>query len=144
MARPLFRVSVCLSFLAMVVATELPALGQLSELDQIQVAPPMRQVQPPSSSATAKELEDQADQLRSQKDYLDAIDYFQAAIAKDPDNATLYNKMGIAELMLQRYGQAGKHFQPGYNRLVHVFIGKKGPVTFKPAPGLVVIRGMGY
>ena len=48
MARPLFRVSVCLSFLAMVVATELPALGQLSELDQIQVAPPMRQVQPPS------------------------------------------------------------------------------------------------
>lgn len=110
MPRPLFRVSVLLMFFSIVVAG-LPAFGQLSELDQIQVAPPMRQVQAPSPNATAKELEAEADQLRSQKAYLDAIDYFQAAIVKAPDNATLYNKMGIAELMLQRYREAGKHFQ---------------------------------
>jgi len=116
MDRPLFRVSICVLSLAMVVSAGRPAFGQLSELDQIQVAPPMRQVQAPSPSATAKELEDEADRLRSQKDYLDAIDYFQAAVAKTPDNAALYNKMGIAELMLQRYGEAGKHFQEAIKR----------------------------
>ena len=90
--------------------------AQLSELDQIQVAPPMRQVQPPSPTATAKELEEQADELRGQKAYLDAIEYFQAAIKKDPKNATLYNKMGISELMIQRYREAGKHFEEAIKR----------------------------
>lgn len=85
--------------------------AQVAQLDQIQVAPPMRQVPPPSSTATAKELEKQADQLRLRKAYIDAIDYFQAAIQKDPDNATLYNKLGISELMLQRFRDAGKHFE---------------------------------
>src|SRR5438876_9826828 len=62
------------------------AYGQLSQLDQIQVAPPMRQVQPPSPTASAKELEQQGDQLRSEKAYLDAVDYFRAALVKDPNN----------------------------------------------------------
>ena len=88
-----------------------PASAQLSELDQIQVAPPMREVPPPSPTASVPELEKQGDELRSQKDYLDAIDYFQAALTKDPDNARVFNKLGIAELMLQRYKDAGKHFQ---------------------------------
>jgi tetratricopeptide (TPR) repeat protein len=115
MDRPQFPVLLRLLLFATVLPA-VPALGQLSELDQIQVAPPMRQVQAPSPTATAKELEDQADQLRSQKAYLDAIDYFQAAIAKAPDNASLYNKMGISELMLQRYREAGRHFQEAVKR----------------------------
>jgi tetratricopeptide (TPR) repeat protein len=87
------------------------AHGQFSELDQIQVAPPMPQVRPPSPTASAEELVRQADELRSQKAYLDSIDYFKAALDKDPHNAAIYNKMGIAELMLQRYHDAGKHFE---------------------------------
>lgn len=110
MARPLYRSAVLL-FLLPVFAAGLPCGAQLSQLDQIQVAPPMRQVPAPSPNATAKDLERQADQLRSQKAYLDAIDYFEAAIQKDPNNATLYNKLGISELMLQRFREAGKHFE---------------------------------
>lgn len=113
MSRPLFR---CLIPAIAIAALARPAAAQLAELDQIQVAPPMRQVQPPSPTATAKELEEQADHLRSQKAYIDAVDYFQAAIAKDPSNASLYNKMGIAELMLQRYREAGKHFEQAVKR----------------------------
>lgn len=92
------------------------AFAQLSELDQIQVAPPMPAVNPPSPTASAKELEQQGDELRSHKAYLDAIDYFQAAIAKDPHNPALYNKLGISELMLQRYREAGKHFEDALKR----------------------------
>jgi tetratricopeptide (TPR) repeat protein len=112
MARPLTRSAVPLVVLVLC-AVVLSARAQLSQLDQIQVAPPMRQVPPPSPDASAKELERQADQLRSQKAYIDAIDYFEAAIKKDPNNATLYNKIGIAELMLgpTRFREAGKHFE---------------------------------
>jgi len=89
-----------------------PALGQkpISPLDQIQIAPPMRQVEPPSPSASAEELEKQGDELRGQKAYLDAIDYFRAALAKAPDKTSVINKIGISELMMQRYKEAGKSF----------------------------------
>jgi tetratricopeptide (TPR) repeat protein len=86
------------------------APAQVSQLDQIQIAPPMRQVQPPSPTASADELEKQGDDLRGEKSYLDAIDYFHAALAKAPDSASIINKIGISELMLQRYKQAGKSF----------------------------------
>jgi tetratricopeptide (TPR) repeat protein len=113
----LFRTVPLLGILAVVVSGAPPsAYGQLSELDQIQVAPPMRQVQAPSPTASAKELEQQADQLRSEKAYLDAIDYFRAALVKDPNNAMIYNKMGISELMLQRYHEAGKDFDEAIKR----------------------------
>jgi tetratricopeptide (TPR) repeat protein len=92
--------------------SSLPVLGQkpISPLDQIQIAPPMRQVQPPSPGASVEELEKQGDELRGQKAYLDAIDYFHAALAKAPDNASVINKIGISELMMQRYKEAGKSF----------------------------------
>ncbi len=106
-----FRCSAVLLSLYLIVAGASLLNAQVSQLDQIQVAPPMRQVPPPSPTATAQELEKQADQLRLRKAYIDAIDYFQAAIQKDPDNAALYNKLGISELMLQRFRDAGKHFE---------------------------------
>jgi len=115
MSRLLYRSAVP-SVLLLTFAAALPVRAQLSELDQIQVAPPMRQVPPPSPTASAKELEHEADQLRSQKAYIDAIDYFQAAIAKDPNNANLYNKLGISELMLARFHDAGKHFEAAIKR----------------------------
>lgn len=86
------------------------ARGQVSRLDQIQIAPPMPQVQPPSPTASPDALEKQGDELRAQKAYLDAIDYFKAALRKDPDRASVMNKIGISELMLQRYKEAGKSF----------------------------------
>ncbi|MBV9183168.1 MAG: tetratricopeptide repeat protein [Acidobacteria bacterium] len=85
--------------------------AQLAAFNQIQVAPPMRQVEPPSPTASAAELEKQADELRSHKAYLDAIDYFHAALDKQPGNAAVLNKIGISFLMLQRFNAAGKNFE---------------------------------
>ena len=87
------------------------ATAQLSELDQIQIAPPMRQMQPPSKDATAEQLEQQGDELRAQKAYLDSLDYFRAALAKAPDSASVRNKIGIVELLLQRYREAAKNLE---------------------------------
>jgi tetratricopeptide (TPR) repeat protein len=49
-------------------------------------------------SMTVAELEKAGDELRGQKNYAQAIVYFQAALRKDPKNAVLYNKMGMAKL----------------------------------------------
>ena len=103
-------------FTAALVAILPAASAQVTDLDQIQVAPPIRQVAPPSPTASAEELEKQGDDLRSQKAYLDAIDYFDAALKKAPDDAVIWNKMGISELMLQRYREAERDFKAAIRR----------------------------
>ena len=90
--------------------------AQLAAFNQIQVLPPMRQVEPPPPNASADELEKQADQLRARKAYLDAIDYFHAALEKQPGNAAVLNKIGISLLMLQRFNDAGKNFEQAIKR----------------------------
>ncbi len=55
-------------------------------------------------------LEARADQLRVQKLFLDALDYYRAALAKAPHSASILNKIGIAQLMMQRYKEAKKSF----------------------------------
>jgi len=113
----MFRPTSFVAFFAIALVTAgASAFAQLSELDQIQVAPPMRQVEPPSPTASVAELEKRGDELRSEKAYLDAIDYFHAALAKDPDNATIENKLGICDLLLQRYRDAGKSFELAIKR----------------------------
>ncbi len=87
------------------------ASAQNPPSDQIQIAPPMRQVPPPSRTATPGELEKQGDELRAGKQYLDAIDYYQAALVKNPQSAAVFNKRGIAELMMQRFKPAGRDFE---------------------------------
>ena len=70
---------------------------------QVQVEPPpVRHGAPPSYEATAAELEKRGDELRAEKAYLDALDYYDAAIKKNPSEALLYNKAGITELQMQR------------------------------------------
>ena len=49
-------------------------------------------------SMSVAELEKAADEARAQKDYRLAIDYFDAALKKEPKNAVLYNKRGMATL----------------------------------------------
>jgi len=82
------------------------------ELEQLAVGPPqIHRVGPPSATATAKELERIGDALQADKDYLDGIDYYQAALVKDPQNAVLINKIGISDLELHRYRDAKKSFE---------------------------------
>lgn len=86
-----------------------PASAQ--NLEQLAVGPPqIHRMEPPAPSASAQELENIADSLQTDKNYLDAIDYYQAALGKDPKNAVLINKIGIAQLELHRYKDAKKSF----------------------------------
>lgn len=91
-----------------------PALASLhaQSLEQVAVGPPqIHRAEPPAANATAQELAKIGDQLQSGKAYLDAIDYYQAALAKDAKNAILMNKIGISQLQLHRYKEAGKSFE---------------------------------
>ena len=85
--------------------------GQVSHSEQVQIKPPLlRVIDPPAPDATAAALEARAEQLRAVKLYLDALDYYRAALAKQPNSAGLLNKIGITELMMQRYREAKKSF----------------------------------
>ena len=95
----------------------------------------MRTIDPPAAAATADDLEAQADNLRGSKLYLDALDYYHAALPKRHDTARLLNKIGITELMMQRYREARKSFErsikadrhlaDAYNNLGVVFYEEK-------------------
>lgn len=85
-----------------------PATGN----DGIMRAPEqVRRIAPPSFSSSPKELEQTADSLRVQKLYADAVDYYRAALPKSSDPDAIYNKMGIAELLMLRLGEAKKSFE---------------------------------
>ena len=63
----------------------------------------------PDPNASASELEERGDLLRAQKHYLDAIDFYKAAMAKQP-STLLWNKEGMSYLLLQRVPEASKCF----------------------------------
>jgi len=103
--------------LVLVIAFVSTLHAQSSTSELVQISPPtMRRAAPPAASATADELEKRGDELRTEKDYLDALDYYRAALAKNRDNARVYNKAGIAELLMQRFNEAGKDFE----RAIHI------------------------
>lgn len=87
--------------------------AQVSHSEQVQITPPLiRGIDPPAPDATAAQLEQQADRLRADKLFLDALDYYRAALKKTKaDDAHLLNKIGITELMMQRYKEARKSFE---------------------------------
>jgi tetratricopeptide (TPR) repeat protein len=88
----------------------LPAQAQNTE--QLQVGPPpLHRADPPTPGATSEELEQRGDELRAQKNFLDAIDYYRAALKGAPGSASLFNKTGICQLMMQRYKDAKKSFE---------------------------------
>lgn len=108
-------------FLPALVAFLLAAtLLMAQEPTQEQVPPPnlavtvpqAAPIAPPSPTASAADLETRADELRLQKAWLDAVDYYKAALKKKPANvAVLYNKIGISQLQLQRISDAKKNFE---------------------------------
>jgi tetratricopeptide (TPR) repeat protein len=90
-----FGLAICL-----LLPLRLPAVGD----QQSQPPPPV-----PSPNASAKELEEEGDLLRSQKRFLDSVDFYKAAIAKQP-SALLWNKEGMAYLLMQRFEEATNCF----------------------------------
>jgi tetratricopeptide (TPR) repeat protein len=93
-------------------APSFPLAEQVHSSEQVQVSPPpVRRAEAPAVNATVAELEQRGDTLRAEKSYLDARDYYRAAIAKDPNSAKLYNKAGINELQMARFNEARKDFE---------------------------------
>jgi tetratricopeptide (TPR) repeat protein len=112
----LVALGVCMSYrkacLVVLLISSTAALAQISHSEQVQIAPPLvRAIEPPAADATAADLELQADRLRGDKLYLDALDYYRAALNKNGNDARLLNKVGITELMMQRYKEARRSFE---------------------------------
>ena len=103
------RLSFLTVFVALVVI--LPS-ATAQNPDQLEVGPPpQHRVEPPAPGAPPAELEQRGDELKEQKNFLDAIDYYHAALKGDPGNASVFNKIGICQLMMQRYKDARKNFE---------------------------------
>lgn len=96
-----------LLMITVLLALPLPLCAQ--EPSSTDFASQMR-VPPPAQNADPVELEQQGDQLRAQKAYLDAIDYYRAAL-KDPESAVLHNKIGMCLLQMRRDSEAKREFQ---------------------------------
>jgi tetratricopeptide (TPR) repeat protein len=110
--------------------------SQESRSDHAQVIPPIaRRAQPPSPNASVEDLEMRGDVLRSEKFFLDALDYYEAALKKSPQNEILYNKAGMCELLVGHYHDARKeferaihynhHFADAYNNLGVIYYTQK-------------------
>src|SRR5262245_59392774 len=90
--------------------TTLLFLGNLAPTMAAQNIPEAQRNPAAATHATAKELEEQGDALRGQKDYLSSIDFYRAAWKK-ADSAALHNKAGISFFQLHRNGEAKKEYE---------------------------------
>ena len=72
-------------------------------------AAPSARVDPPSPTATAEELVEKAESLHAQKFFLDAVDYYKAALKKQ-NSAVIWNKMGITQLQMGQDADSRKSF----------------------------------
>ncbi len=91
----------------------LPAtIGPATNDSPILTAPEqLRRIEPPSPLMPAPKLEQTGDLLRARKFYADAVDYYRAALPRAIDADAIYNKIGIAELLMLHLGDAKKSFE---------------------------------
>src|SRR5207253_10990392 len=87
----------------------LPLQAQNSE--QLEVGPPpLHRAEPPAPGATPEELERRGDELRTQKNFLDAVEYYQPALKGASASASVLKKIGICQRRPQRCKEAKKSF----------------------------------
>lgn len=79
--------------------------GAQNQIQEVKPIAPTPQVS--LTSATPEELEARGDTLREQKSYLDAVDYYDAALKKAP-SAVIYNKIGMTYLSIGNLKNAEK------------------------------------
>ncbi len=91
------------------------SLFALAQENAVQVnAPVTHRAQSPDPNASVAELESQGDTLRAEKAFLDAMDFYHAALKKattSTEKAQIWNKMGIAELQTGHFPEAKKAFE---------------------------------
>jgi len=106
----------CFGLFALTALAQNPLVPSVPPSDDTATAPPqLLRAAPPPANASAEELEERGDQLRAEKSYADAIDYYRAALAKQ-DTAVLHNKSGIAQLLMLHYHKAKKEFERAIKR----------------------------
>jgi tetratricopeptide (TPR) repeat protein len=92
-------------------------VAMLMMLSKYSIGAPVPQQDKPSlQSMTVSELEKAGDEARTQKDYPQAIQYFQEALRKDRKNSELYNKLGLAELKNNELRAARADFEKAVKR----------------------------
>ncbi|HEU5402099.1 MAG TPA: tetratricopeptide repeat protein [Terriglobales bacterium] len=109
-----------------------------SEIQEVKPIAPLPQLS--LKDASPQELEQRGDLLKEQKNYLDAIDYYEAALKKDPNPAIVQNKIGMtyllmgnmkkAEKSLKKSIKADKTYADAYNNLGVVYYWRK---KYRPA-----------
>jgi len=118
-------------FASLLVATlvgSIPLCSQSLPLEPPHASPLLAQrVDSAVGSESADALEQRADDLRAAKRYFEAADDYRAALAMKPNDAMLYNKLGITELSLQRFRaskgyferaiKSDEHYADAYNNL---------------------------
>lgn len=108
--------TLCLSLLTLPALAQSALFSPVSASDDTATAPPqLRRAAPPPANASAQELEARGDELRTEKSYADALDYYRAALAKS-ESAILHNKSGIAQLQMLHYDRAKKEFERALKR----------------------------
>jgi tetratricopeptide (TPR) repeat protein len=107
MLRRILLVSSLFSF-AIVASAQMQMPGTQSQIQEVKPIVPIQQVS--LTEASAQELEKHADQLREEKNYLDAIDYYEASIKKKPD-AIIYNKIGMTYLSMGNLDKAQRSIE---------------------------------
>jgi tetratricopeptide (TPR) repeat protein len=101
----------CLMGLVLVLALPLRAQNSPPS-DQVQVVEtPGRRAEAPPAGASFEDLIDRGDLLRAEKAYLDALDYYHAALAKKPNDASVHNRIGIAEMQIEHWKESEKEFE---------------------------------
>jgi tetratricopeptide (TPR) repeat protein len=88
----------------------------IAQDNSLQVNAPVahRTFQAPDPHASSAELESQGDTLRAEKSYLDAMDFYHAAMKKAATptaKAQIWNKIGITELQTGHFPEAKKGFE---------------------------------
>jgi tetratricopeptide (TPR) repeat protein len=102
MSRRILLVS-SLFILAVSAFAQLQMPGAQSQIQEVKPVTPVPQVSLTDSSPEA--LDARGDVLRQEKNYLDAIDYYEAALKKKSD-AVIYNKIGMTYLSMGNLDKA--------------------------------------
>jgi tetratricopeptide (TPR) repeat protein len=108
------RLSLCYRLLLLLLASLAASaniLEQRSSENTAVTPQQLRRAAPPPADASAEELIQRGDELRAEKAYLDASDYYRAALEKGGPTAAVHNRLGMTNLGLLRYKEAKKDFE---------------------------------
>lgn len=83
-----------------------PSSAQVQDVRKVSIIDPAK-----LNEMSVVQLEGLGDELRANKEMLQAVDCYEAALRKTPRSAVLYNKIGMAYLAMREYPKAQKALQ---------------------------------